>query len=50
MTNKDRGNTTEFLSRSASGTLPAGTRSIRVDLNFTYTAATPSTATRTISR
>ncbi|MFD0638251.1 alkaline phosphatase family protein [Catenulispora yoronensis] len=38
VTNTDRGNTTEFLQRSATGTLPAGTRSIKVDLVFTWTA------------
>jgi hypothetical protein len=38
VTAADRGNTTEFLQRSATGTIPAGTRSIRVDVNFTWTA------------
>jgi hypothetical protein len=38
VTNKNRGNTTEFLQKSATATLPAHTRSIRVDMNFTYTA------------
>lgn len=38
VTNKDRGNTTEFLSRSVSSALPVGTRSVRVDLNFTWTS------------
>lgn len=38
VTNKDRGNTTEFLSRAVSSTLPKGTRSVRVDLNFTWTS------------
>ncbi|HZP54019.1 alkaline phosphatase family protein [Actinocrinis sp.] len=38
VTNKNRNNTTELLYRSASGTLPVGTRSIKVDLAFTWTA------------
>lgn len=38
VTATDRKNTTEFLSRSASGTIPAGTRSIKVDVNFIWTA------------
>lgn len=38
VTNTDRKNTTEFLQRSATGTLPSGTRSIRVDVAFTWTA------------
>ncbi|MDH6136743.1 hypothetical protein P3T37_006174 [Kitasatospora sp. MAA4] len=38
VTNTDRGSTTEFLQRTATGKLPAGTRSIRVDLAFTWTA------------
>ncbi|MEY9855494.1 hypothetical protein ABH935_001098 [Catenulispora sp. GAS73] len=38
VTNSDRGNVTEFLQRDASGTLPAGTRSVKVDLAFTWTA------------
>jgi hypothetical protein len=38
VTSSDRGGVTEFLHRSATGTLPAGTRSIKVDLVFTWTA------------
>jgi hypothetical protein len=38
VTNTDRGNTTEFLQRTATGTIPAGTRSVRFDLQFTWTA------------
>ncbi|MDH6142887.1 MULTISPECIES: alkaline phosphatase family protein [Kitasatospora] len=38
VTNTDRHNTTELLQRSTTGTLPVGTRSIKVDLNFTWTA------------
>ncbi|MFE9423303.1 ricin-type beta-trefoil lectin domain protein [Kitasatospora sp. NPDC006697] len=38
VSNTDRGNTTELLQRSAVGTLPVGTRSIKVDLAFTWTA------------
>ncbi|WP_194914826.1 alkaline phosphatase family protein [Catenulispora rubra] len=38
VTNSDRGNVTDFLQRSATGTLPAGTRSVKVDLAFTWTA------------
>ena len=38
VTSIDRGGVTEFLQRSATGTLPAGTRSIKVDLAFTWTA------------
>ena len=38
VTNSDRGNVTKFLQRSATGTLPAGTRSVKVDLAFTWTA------------
>jgi Phosphoesterase family len=38
VTAADRGNTSEFLQRSAAGTIPSGTRSIRVDVNFIYTA------------
>ncbi|MBS2537471.1 hypothetical protein KGQ20_32425 [Catenulispora sp. NF23] len=37
VTNTDRGNTTELLQRDDTGTLPTGTRSIRVDLAFTWT-------------
>jgi Phosphoesterase family/Putative Ig domain len=37
VTNTDRGNVTEFLQRTATGAIPAGTRSIRLDLNFTWT-------------
>ena len=37
VTNTDRGNTTKFLQRSATGSLPAGTRSVKVDLLFTWT-------------
>ncbi|WP_441249827.1 ricin-type beta-trefoil lectin domain protein [Kitasatospora sp. McL0602] len=38
VSNTDRGNTTEFLQRAATGTLPAGTRSIRVDLTFIWSS------------
>ncbi|NUR29940.1 MAG: hypothetical protein HOV83_29500 [Catenulispora sp.] len=38
VTSTDRGSVTKFLQRSAAGTLPAGTRSIKVDLVFTWTA------------
>jgi hypothetical protein len=38
VTATDRKNTTEFLYRSASGTIPAGTRTIKVDVNFIWTA------------
>lgn len=38
VTNSDRGNATEFLSRTATGHLPAGTRRIQLDLEFTWTA------------
>jgi Phosphoesterase family/Putative Ig domain len=38
VTNTDRGNVTEFLQRTATGSIPAGTRSVRLDLNFTWTA------------
>jgi hypothetical protein len=38
VTNTDRGNTTELLSRNASGSVPAGTRGILVTVTFTYTA------------
>ncbi|MDH6121767.1 hypothetical protein ABH930_002954 [Kitasatospora sp. GAS204A] len=38
VSNTDRNNTTEFLQRTATGTLPAGTRSIKLDLAFTWTA------------
>ena len=38
VTNKNRGNTTEFLQKSATATLPVHTRSIRVDVSFTWTA------------
>ena len=34
----DRGLATKFLQKTANGTLPAGTRSIRVDMNFTWPA------------
>ncbi|HJQ48161.1 MAG TPA: alkaline phosphatase family protein [Amycolatopsis sp.] len=37
VTAADRKNKTEFLSRSASGAIPAGTRSIRVDVDFAWT-------------
>lgn len=37
VTNSDRGDTTEFLQRSATGALPAGTRSVKVALAFTWT-------------
>ncbi|MBV8529173.1 MAG: ricin-type beta-trefoil lectin domain protein [Candidatus Dormibacteraeota bacterium] len=38
VTNTDRGNVTEFLQRTASGAIPAGTRSIQVVLNSIWTA------------
>ncbi|MEY9931119.1 hypothetical protein ABH926_005766 [Catenulispora sp. GP43] len=38
VTSTDRGLVTKFLQRSATGTLPAGTRSIKVDLGFIWTA------------
>ena len=38
VTSTDRGSVTKFLQRSATGTLPAGTRTIKVDLGFTWTA------------
>jgi hypothetical protein len=38
VTNTDRKNTTKFLSRSAGGAIPAGTRSIKVAVNFTWSA------------
>ncbi|GHE10404.1 alkaline phosphatase family protein [Streptomyces alanosinicus] len=38
VTDTDRHNTTELLRRTGTGTVPAGTRSIRVSLAFTYTA------------
>ncbi|MFI6683786.1 alkaline phosphatase family protein [Streptomyces sp. NPDC050485] len=38
VTNTDRGNTTEFLQKTGTGTLPAGTRSIKVALAFTWSA------------
>lgn len=38
VTNTDRNNTTEFLQRSASGAIPAGTRAIQVVLNSIWTA------------
>jgi hypothetical protein len=38
VSNSDRNNTTEFLQRSATGSLPAGTRKIKVDMAFTWTA------------
>lgn len=38
VTNTDRGNVTEFLQRTATGSVPAGTRSIRLDMAFTWTA------------
>jgi hypothetical protein len=37
VTATDRGNVTKLLRRAASGALPAGTRSIRIDLTFTHT-------------
>ncbi len=36
VTNTDRSNTTEFLQRATSGTVPAGTRQIKIDLVFTW--------------
>ena len=38
VTNTDRGDATKLLYRTASGTLPAGTRSVQVVMTFTYTA------------
>jgi hypothetical protein len=37
VTNTDRGNVTEFLQRTATGSIPAGTRQIELDLDFTWT-------------
>jgi hypothetical protein len=37
VTATDRGNATKFLNRTATGSIPAGTRSVRLDLNFTWT-------------
>ncbi|MCP2314660.1 hypothetical protein [Kitasatospora paracochleata] len=37
VTNDDRGNTGGMLYREATGDVPAGTRTIRVDLNFIWT-------------
>jgi hypothetical protein len=39
VTNTDRGNVTEFLQRVATGSIPVGTRQIKLDLDFTWTAA-----------
>jgi hypothetical protein len=36
VTAKNRGSVTEFLLKTATGTLPAGTRSVRVSVAFTY--------------
>jgi hypothetical protein len=38
VTNQQRNNTTEFLHQDTTGTIPAGTRSIKLDLNFTWAA------------
>ncbi|HWF26455.1 MAG TPA: amidase family protein [Solirubrobacteraceae bacterium] len=38
VTNTDRGNVTEFLQRTATGSIPVGTRQIKLDLDFTWTA------------
>ncbi|WP_052681599.1 ricin-type beta-trefoil lectin domain protein [Saccharothrix sp. ST-888] len=38
VTSTDRGLSTALLQRTATGTVPAGTRSIKVDLAFTWTA------------
>jgi hypothetical protein len=38
VTSTDRSLTTKFLQKTATGTLPAGTRSVKVDLAFTWTA------------
>ncbi len=38
VTNTDRKNTTEFLQRQATGNLPSGTRSVRIDVAFTWTS------------
>ncbi|MEZ0069726.1 hypothetical protein ABIA32_005773 [Streptacidiphilus sp. MAP12-20] len=38
VTAADRKSRTEFLQRTAAGTLPVGTRSIRLDLNFTWSS------------
>lgn len=37
VTNTDRGNVTEFLQRAATGSIPVGTRQIKLDLDFTWT-------------
>ena len=37
VTNTDRGNATEFLQRTATGAIPSGTRTIRLDLDFIWT-------------
>ncbi|SEM41899.1 alkaline phosphatase family protein [Streptacidiphilus jiangxiensis] len=37
VTATDRKSRTEFLQRTATGTLPAGTRTVRLDLQFTWT-------------
>ncbi len=38
VTNTDRGNTTELLSRAANATVPTGTRTVLVTVAFTYTS------------
>lgn len=38
VTASDRGNTTEFLQRTASAAVPVGTRSIKVDVTYTWSA------------
>ncbi|MFE3187895.1 alkaline phosphatase family protein [Nocardia sp. NPDC059240] len=38
VTASDRGNNTEFLHKTGTGKLPAGTRTVEVDLLFTYAA------------
>jgi hypothetical protein len=38
VTNADRGNLTSFLRREAAGPVPAGTRAIRLDLDFIWTS------------
>ncbi|BBH18458.1 hypothetical protein Back2_27450 [Nocardioides baekrokdamisoli] len=36
VTASDRGNTTEFLQRTATAAVPAGTRTVRVDVNYVW--------------
>jgi len=50
VTAADRGYVLEFLQRSAVGTIPADTRSVRVDVNFTWTVGRRPTAMRRTCR